>query len=228
MFLSISTMNTLVKKYLMAVTGLALVLFVIVHLIGNLSLFQATGNAFNAYAFSLHGWGWLMIAAEIGLGATILVHALLAIRLKLQANAARPIGYSTRSSKGSRPASAWMVVTGLVLLAFVIMHVIQFRFGPGISSGYTTSIDGEEARDLYRLVAETFHNPLFVAIYVGAMLFLAVHLRHGFWSAFQSLGTMCPKYSKLVSCAALGIAALLAIGFLLIPIWIFLDIPSRL
>ena len=83
-----------------------------------------------------------------------------------------------------------MIVSGVFLLFFIVFHVWQFKYGAGISEGYVATVDGNEVRDLYRLVAETFRNPLFAGLYMIAMVVLGFHLRHGFWSAFQSLGVV--------------------------------------
>lgn len=219
-------MNTITKKFLMGLTGLGLVVFVILHLAGNLTLYFPDSVPFNTYAHALAKLGALKIVAEVGLAALILGHAVLATYLYLCARKARPVGYAMRASKGSPskagPSASYMIVSGTLLLAFVVIHVSQFTLGPGVEAGYIAAIGGgEQARDLYRLVHERFAHPGWVAFYVVAMLFLALHLRHGFWSAFQSLGAMSPRYSKCIHCAGLVLAALLAIGFLMIPVWIY-------
>ena len=120
------------------------------------------------------------------------------------------------------PSSRGMIVTGMILLFFLVLHIIQFRFGPSIAAGYITQVDGAEARDLHRLVMETFASPLFVGIYVGVMLFLWSHLRHGFWSAFQSLGALNERTRPTVNKIGIAVALLLAIGFLTLPIVLYM------
>ena len=119
-----------------------------------------------------------------------------------------------------------MVVTGLVLLIFVIVHLKMFKFGPGVEAEYVdvhlTEIHGEEVRDLYRLVEEKFSNVWTVIGYVAVMLLLGLHLRHGFWSAFQSLGIGYPRYAPLIYSVGIVFAIVMAVGFLLLPILIYL------
>jgi succinate dehydrogenase / fumarate reductase cytochrome b subunit len=230
--LSKALSSTVGKKVILGLTGLALIVFVIIHLLGNLSLYRADGTTFNLYAHTLDSYGILLTFAEVGLLLTFLVHIVFALMVTQRNRAARPIAYQATSSKGGKSlsniSSRNMIITGLVLLAFLALHVWQFRFGSGKSTGYVTEIKGVEVEDLHRLVHETFTNPLFVTIYVGAMLFLGLHLRHGFWSAFQSLGAMNTRLTKPVYALGVALAVLLAAGFLFIPIWIYFDIPGAL
>jgi succinate dehydrogenase / fumarate reductase cytochrome b subunit len=220
-------MGTVSRKLIMGFTGLGLVGFVIVHLLGNLSLYRPGSEHFNAYVEKLQSFGGLLTVAEVGLAAMILIHAYFAVLVTLGNKAARPVKYAVVKSKGdpsrSNISSRNMIITGLVLFGFLILHIWQFRFGPGMTAGYTTSLDGKDVRDLHRLVMETFHNPLYVGIYVAVMFFLGAHLRHGFWSAFQSLGAMAPQLSKPFYFIGLLIGVIVALGFLVIPLWIYFD-----
>jgi succinate dehydrogenase / fumarate reductase cytochrome b subunit len=213
------------QKFVMSLTGLGLVGFVITHLLGNLALYRKDGAPFNAYAHMLEGLGGLLYAAEIGLVAIFVIHVVTAIGLKLNHSAARPVGYRKLQSKGAPSrwnlSSVSMIFTGLLLLAFLILHIWQFKFGPGAAQGYVAQVQGHEMRDLHRLVVETFQSPFFVGIYVFAMLVLGLHLRHGFWSAFQSLGALNPRVSPAVSALGVAVAVVLSAGFLFIPLWIY-------
>lgn len=214
------------RKLLTGVTGVLLVGFVISHLSGNLSLLSNSPDAFNRYTEFLHGFGSLLIAVEIGLGLVILLHAYLGIAIAVRRKKARADGYEVYRSKGgdSRQSisSRTMAITGIILLVFLIIHVAQFRFGPNIDQGFITTLDGKEARDLQRLVVETFRNIWWVIFYVGVTILLGFHLRHGIWSMIQSLGMMKPRLSKLIYSIAFVLGALLAIGFLILPIWIYM------
>lgn len=216
------------QKLIMGLSGVALVGFIITHVLGNLTLFAPGPTAFNTYAKNLHDFGALAVIGELGIGAVILVHAALAVRLKLNHAKARPVGYQLQESKNgpshSNFSSRNMIITGGILLAFLLLHVIQFRFGPGIAEGYVTEIRGEKARDLHRLVSETFHKPLYVIIYAGVTLFLALHLRHGFWSAFQSLGAMNPRYSRSIKLTGVVLGIIASAAFLLMPFWFYFDL----
>jgi succinate dehydrogenase / fumarate reductase cytochrome b subunit len=208
----------------MALTGVFLVVFVLLHLAGNLFLYKSDGGlAFNAYAAGLDGLGNLKTIAEIGLVALFGAHIVLAVAVKKSHVAARPVGYrATRSKRGhsrSNLSSRNMIVTGSILLAFLVLHILQFRLGPEEDQGYVTQINGHPAHDLYRVVFEAFQRPWVVGVYVAAMLMLGFHLRHGFWSAFQSLGAMNARFTKPVYALGVALAVLLAVGFLGIPVW---------
>lgn len=224
--------STVGRKLITGLTGLGLVAFVATHLLENMLLFRSDPNAYNAYVAWLHSFGGLLTLAELGLAALFLVHILNSLWIKKTNLVARPIGYRMARSKGgptrSNLASRNMAITGTILLAFLILHILQFRFGPGVAQGYVTTVKGEDAVDLRRLVVEVFHNPVYAAIYVGAMLFLGFHVRHGFWSMFQTLGAMSPRFTKPIHFLGLVVGILLACGFLLIPIWIYFDIPTLL
>jgi succinate dehydrogenase / fumarate reductase cytochrome b subunit len=219
-------MPSLVKKYLIALTGLGLVGFLVLHLLGNLQLYLPDGSAFNLYAAKMHDLGIFLIIGEIGLLLVALVHVGLTIGVTAGNKSARPEKYQTGlKSKGGPSKSTFgsrnMIITGLVLFAFLVLHLWQFRFGPKMDQGYVAQVDGRQVWDLHRLVIEAYKNPVWVVVYVAAMLFMGLHVRHGFWSAFQSLGLAFPKYTKLIYALALVLALILTAGFLFIPVWIY-------
>lgn len=225
-FLS-SAWTTVGKKVLTGITGIAWILFSIAHLAGNLQLyFNDGGYAFNAYTKFLESQGLLLYIAEAGLVLTLLLHAAIGINIWIGKKKARPVGYVKYKSAGEpsyqNSSSKTMLYTGIGLLVFLVFHIWTFKFGPGIAEGYSTIVNGEEVRDMYRLVIETFKNPVYVGIYTVVMIFLGFHLRHGFWSAFQSLGAMRPSARKLMHRIGVSIAILLAVGFLAIPLYIYL------
>ncbi len=217
--------STLGRKYLMAASGFALVLFIIVHLLGNLTLFTGSGDAINTYAAKLDALGVGKLLLEIGLGLTILLHVITAIQVTYSSKAARPVAYESPKSKGGPTKNTVttrnMIITGMVLLVFIIVHLKQFRFGPNMADGYTTNIHGENVLDIYRVIVETFMDIKNVIFYVATMFFLGFHFRHGFWSAFQSLGMLNPRWSKPIHCLGFVIAVLLTVGFLIMPIYIY-------
>lgn len=221
------------KKYVMGVTGLALIGFMFTHLYGNLALYWPSGDPFNRYTKSLHDWGGWLTAAELGLGALFVVHAAMAVYLQWEKQRARKEEYAAGLRTKGGPSHMnffsrnmfW--ASGFLLLGFLVIHVLQFRFGPNMLDGYTVTLDGEEARDLHRLVREVFQDPVWVAIYVIAVGALAAHVRHGFWSALQSLGAMHKSLTKPVYVMGSLIALLFFAGFALIPIFLYLEIPWK-
>lgn len=215
------------KKLLNGLSGLMLIGFVCVHLAGNLTLFARDGGKlFNSYAHHLESLGPLLYAMELGLIAVFLLHIASAISVRLSQKEARPQAYAVAASKGgpSRQSlsSRSMLITGLLLAGFVVLHVKMFKYGPYYE---TTLKDGTVVRDLYKLVVEEFAKPVVTWLYVAIMLMLGLHLRHGFWSALQSLGALKPKCSGCVYAAGLLFAILLAGGFLLLPLY-FLYCPA--
>ncbi|MCE2502537.1 MAG: succinate dehydrogenase cytochrome b subunit [Chlorobi bacterium] len=210
------------RKYLTGITGVLLVIFIIGHLLGNLQLLDSDPERFNAYAKSLHDFGLLLYIIEIALAGVILLHAFIGIAIFMRKLKARKHGYKVSGQKqggnGKQSlASRSMIYTGIVLLIFLVVHIAQFRFGPAKE----TVINNEPAMDLHALVMETFSNIWWVIFYVGVMVLIGFHLRHGIWSALQSLGAMKPRWSKAIHGAALIIGLLLAIGFLVLPIIIY-------
>jgi succinate dehydrogenase / fumarate reductase cytochrome b subunit len=215
------------KKYLMAGSGLAMVGFVVTHLLGNLQLYLPTGDKFNVYAHGLASLGPLLWVAEIGLLGVLALHVVIAVGLTLQNKAARP-GYKAGfASKGgpsyASPASRNMIISGVVLLGFLGLHIAQMKFGllDGDAAPGQVTVEGVQMFDLYSRVVAQFQNPLWVGVYVAVMLFLGAHLRHGFWSAFQSLGALNARLERPAVALGLATAVLLAAGFLFIPIFIF-------
>jgi succinate dehydrogenase / fumarate reductase cytochrome b subunit len=196
------------KKLLMASTGFCFMLFLVVHLAGNLTLYGGQ-TLFNSYAEHLHALGPVVQIAEIGLLSLALVHVLTGIILYIRNLQARPTRYAVNKRAGGRTwGSATMPYTGLLLLCFVVFHLLNFHF---VDKSQTT---------IYAIVAATFNKTWYVCIYVAAMIVAALHVRHGFWSAFQTLGANHPKYMPFIMRAAIAFSLLVGIGFGLIPIYI--------
>jgi succinate dehydrogenase / fumarate reductase cytochrome b subunit len=215
-------------KVLIAVTGLLLFAYLVLHLAGNLLVFLGPA-VFNQYSYALiHNP--LIVPAEIGLLAIFLLHVYKAVTNYIANKRARPVPYYRTvrrffgwgwAGKPSRKsfASTTMLFSGLLIALFVIIHVRQFRFGPEYL--VRDPATGVELRDLYRLEMETFSNLFIVAFYVFSMLVVGTHIWHGFSSAFSSLGADHPRYTPWVLRAGKVLAVLIAGGFLIIPIWAF-------
>lgn len=218
--------TTVGRKFWTALTGICLVGFVILHLLGNLTLFMGP-EAINEYAYTLETalHGLLRPFGEIALLILFGGHACTALSATLQNRRSRSQGYAEVRGAGGRSrqtlSSRTMALTGLFLLAFVILHVAQFRFGLGFT-WYVTEATQNEAhpmRDLYRTVWEAFQNPVFLGIYLVAVTLLGVHLRHGVWSAFQTLGLLNPRLRCLLYALGVVVGLLLALGFLALPLY---------
>lgn len=212
------------KKLLMALTGLFLILFLAVHLAGNLQLLMGDeGKAFNIYA---HGMATNPFIRVVSYGNFffILLHVVYSILLTQKNKSARKISYAI-SLKDSQStwASKNMGLLGFILLIFIVIHLkgfwYEFKFGNIPFATY----DGESYKNVYLIVSEAFSQIWYVAIYVICMGFLAFHLSHGFSSAFQTLGLNHKKYSPIVKNIGKGFAILVPILFALIPIMMYLN-----
>ncbi len=210
--------GTIGTKILIALTGLALFGFLIVHLAGNL-LIIAGPEAFNAYSHELIS-NPLIYLAEAGLALLFVVHVWKTVGNHVRNRAARPAGYEMKRPAGhtSRKtlSSTWMIVSGTTILVFLILHLKTFKFG----AYYAASEQG--GRDMYRLTVEVFQRPGYVVWYVVAMVLVGMHLRHGITSALQSLGAIPPGMTRKVLMAGAMVAIAIAGGFALLPVYVYL------
>jgi len=207
--------TTIGKKILMAVTGLLLVGFLTSHLAGNFLLFEAIGGRekFNEYSHWLVTHP-LIIPMEIGLLALFLIHIFTAVKVSLLSSAARPDRYEVKQTNGkSTFASRTMLQTGSLIFAFLVFHLVTFKFGEehpimvkdaaGTSeniSNVTAKADAnvktlKSKRDLYKTVVDNFAKKWYSILYIISMVILGIHLCHGIQSAFQTLGLNHPKYN---------------------------------
>jgi succinate dehydrogenase / fumarate reductase cytochrome b subunit len=216
------------RKIVSGVTGLGLVVFVIEHMSGNLALFSGS-DAYNEYAHFLISLGAVLYILEAGLLAFFVFHIVSGISVWLKKRRARSKGYERYQSAG-RPSmmsssSRSMIITGGILFLFLIFHLYAFKFGPGgpgnADPAYVTSVDGVQMRDLSKLVHEKFSHASYAFGYTVIMLLLAVHLRHGVWSAFQSLGAMRPSMKIPVYIIGGVLGLLIALGFIAVPLSIY-------
>jgi len=198
------------KKLMMAVTGLFFCLFLVLHLAGNLTLYMGK-DVFNSYAEHLHSLGPLVTVAEWGLLIFAVVHVSTGLFLFYQNFKARPQRYAVNKRAGGRTlGSATMPYTGVVLLLFVFYHLFNFHF---VDKTHTT---------IFQIVSNAFAQPGYVLIYTFAMIIAAVHVSHGFWSAFQTLGANHPKYTPFLRGLSLVFSLVVGIGFGFIPIYVSL------
>lgn len=201
-------------KILIGLTGLGLFVYLVTHIAGNSLVFFGP-RVFNEYAHTLTS-NPLIPVIEAGLLAIFLIHIFKTVQMYLANRRARPVRYQMKKYAG-RPsrkslASSTMIVSGLWLLIFVILHVRAFRFG----SEYETALG---VRDLYRIEMETFSHPLAVAFYVVSMIIVGSHLWHGVASALQSLGADHPLWTPRLLTAGKLFAVLIAGGFIVITLW---------
>lgn len=198
------------KKYVMAVTGLLLVGFLVAHLAGNLLLYvDDSGGKFKAYAKGLHDLGPLLWAAELGLIGLFGLHIFYALQTLRDNRAARKSRYAVSASRGAKTlASATMPITGAIVLLFVIVHLLHFRLD-----------DAFKGDDPAGLVKSTLASPLAAAIYLVGVGALTLHLSHAIQSALQTLGASHPNFNPLREKLGLGLAVLLGLGFASFPVY---------
>ncbi|WP_089718445.1 succinate dehydrogenase cytochrome b subunit, partial [Candidatus Entotheonella palauensis] len=192
-------LTSILKKTLMAVTGLVWFLFIVGHLMGNL-LLMVGPETYNAYAKALVS-NPLIYPAEVLLAVFLLVHIFTAYRITNENNEARPNRYMVKaaSTGSSTFASRTMIYGGAILFVFLILHLIMFKFG-----------DHEGEKGLWGLVVSWFHNPWVVIGYIIAMIPLGMHLSHGFASALQTLSAIQPQWYKGFKQAGQALGWLLA------------------
>jgi succinate dehydrogenase / fumarate reductase cytochrome b subunit len=200
------------KKYIMAVTGLIGVGFVIVHMIGNLQAFPFLGGQerLNAYSHSLRHLGGLLWAARLTLLIAVVLHIVAAYQLTRMSLASRPVDYGYWKPRGSDYASRTMRWSGPILALFIVYHLLHFTFG----TVHPDFVQG----DVYSNVVKGFQVWYVSALYIIAMIALGLHLYHGAWSMFQSLGLNNSKLNPVFHTIAVAITFIVVIGNISIPI----------
>lgn len=206
----------------MALTGLFLISFLVVHLIGNLQLLKNDGGeAFNTYAAFMTS-NAIIKAVSYTLYASILIHIIWAIVLTRQNAKSRGKGYAVVKN-----SSAWssrnMGILGTIVFIFLVIHLKDFWAQMHWGGIPKVSYGDHEVNDLYALVALWFDKGWYVALYVVCMVGLAFHLWHGFASAFQTLGLSHVKYNPLIKFVGRSFAIIVPALFALIPVWMFLS-----
>ena len=208
--------SSLGTKYLMALSGVALLLFVLAHMAGNLLVF-AGQDALNSYAAGLQDLGPLLWVARIGLLGIFALHVSCAWRLTRQNQAARPVAYDVNEPLRSTYASRTMLMSGLIIMAFVVFHLLHLTLGVTHPEHHKL-LDEVGRPDVYSMVVLGFREVPIAVAYLVAMALLGMHLSHGIASLFQSLGLNAPKYRPVVTCVGRGIAALIVLGNCSMPL----------
>ena len=225
MRISMSVFSTLGRKIFMGASGLMLSGFIVVHLIGNLALLNPNRDPFNKYAYFLtHQTGSLIYIAEFILAAIFVIHFLYAVVIQIDNWRARPHRYqkvtwqkgTSRKSLGS----VTMIYTGIVIFVFLYFHITNLKFGD--MNMYFPQGSDHQIPDLYALVYTYFSNIWNVVFYILVMVLLGYHLSHGFWSAFQSLGLYGERFTPFAYGVGSVFAVFMALGFVFLPVWIFM------
>ncbi|HEY9141563.1 MAG TPA: succinate dehydrogenase cytochrome b subunit [Bryobacteraceae bacterium] len=204
------------KKAVMAITGVMLVGYVFAHLLGNLQIYSSDPEQINRYAAFLHNPSnaAALWAARSVLFVAVVLHIIAAVQLWLQNLAARPVGYVKKADVPTSYAARTMIWSGPIVGAFVIFHVLHLTVGAVVPLHEL----GPNMPDVRYNVINGFSNPWISGFYILAMILLCLHLYHGMWSMFQSLGISHPRYTPVIKKAAAVLAVALAVGNCSIPI----------
>jgi succinate dehydrogenase / fumarate reductase cytochrome b subunit len=209
------------QKIIMAVTGIFLVLFVIVHMLGNLLVYANDGGqALNAYAQKLHtlagGYGiWL---ARGGLLLVVLLHIWSAVQLTLMNRRARPIDYKKHAYQESTWAGRGMRISGILVAIFIVFHLLHLTAGKIILPSLHIPLLAEGGMNVYANVVQSFQIKWVAAFYIVSMLALAPHLAHGIWSLLQTLGLSHPNFNTTRKLIAGLLTALIIVANISFPI----------
>jgi succinate dehydrogenase / fumarate reductase cytochrome b subunit len=210
------------KKYVVAITALLLILYVLGHLAGNLQIYLGQ-DRINSYAKFLHDLGPILWAVRVILLAAFVIHIVATIQLAQENRLAKPQKYAVAGYQRSTMASRTMIVSGLIVLCFVIYHLLQFTLQV-TDPEFREVHDSIGRHDVYRMLILGFRHPLVSLFYVIALFLLTTHLSHGFASVIQTLGINNRKVANLVSTGGQILAWVVFAGYISIPVTILLGI----
>lgn len=217
--------SSLGKKYIMAVTGFVMFLFVIGHLAGNLQVFMGA-EAINRYGHFLQSNPELIWPARLVLLLMLVLHVWSAVKLSAENKAARPVAYAQWQPVGSTYASRTMLMSGIIIFVFIIYHLLHFtaqvQYINLTGKNFVDFIDPEKRHDIFKMMVVGFENPLVAGFYVLGMALLSLHLSHGMSSMFQSIGWKNKAYGPVLDKASRWLAVLIFLGYSSIPVAILL------
>lgn len=210
------------KKWVVALTGLVLILFVVGHLLGNLQIFLGQ-NAINTYAEKLQNLGELLWVARIGLLVAAGLHIATTILLAIQNKLARDSDYALKKRVAITIAARTMLLTGLLILSFVIFHILHYTTLT-INPEWKNLLDSAGRHDVYSMMIYGFSSPLVSAFYIVSIFFLCLHLNHGIQSFLQTLGIRTRGYATTISRISVVGSWLIFIGYISIPVAVLLKV----
>lgn len=216
--------STIGRKVIMSLTGLFLITFLIVHVSGNMLLFKKDGGeAFNLYAEFMTTSPLIKVASII-LYSGLILHVVYSIILTLVNKSARPTGYKlAHPSENSSWRSRNMGILGTIIFIFLVIHMRTFWYEMHFGDIPVENYGGIEVKDLYTVVKASFAQWWYSLFYILAMVGLAFHLTHGFWSAFQTLGMSHKKYTPFIKTVGLWFSIIISLLFSSMPIYFYLQ-----
>ena len=212
------------RKAVVAVTGLFMVLFIITHLLGNSTIF-AGPDGINAYAEKLRGLGPFVLVFRIFMAAMLVVHVIFAVLLTLENRAANPGKYAVKKMLKTTFAGETMIWTGLLLLAFIVYHLLQFTLH--VTPDVVLGNDAKNRVDVFTMVFSSFRITPIALAYVAAMVTLFLHLSHGIQSIFQTFGLNNDKTMPQFGALGKVLSALFLVGYSAIPVLILAGILAK-
>jgi succinate dehydrogenase / fumarate reductase cytochrome b subunit len=210
------TSSSVGKKWIVALTGLAMVAFLIGHLAGNLQIFLPPEHI-NKYAAFLKGLGELLWLMRLGLLIAVILHIVFTIKLALENRAARPQKYAVKRSVQAKLSTRTMVWSGSYILCFIVVHLLHFT-AQTIHPEYRLWQDEAGRSDVYRMMVFGFQDPLMAGFYILGMLLLCAHLSHGIGSLAQTMGMRTKQATATLNMGGRALALVLGIGFISIPV----------
>ncbi len=209
------------KKWIVALTGLVLVAYVLGHLAGNLQIFLPDKGRINAYGAFLHSLGLMLWVIRAFLLACFVVHIVATIQLAIENRRARPERYAGARYRKASWAGRSMVMSGLIVLCFVIFHILHFTANvvrPEFADLKQAMPGGTERHDVYRMVVEGFQQPAASCFYILGMILLCMHLSHGFGSFVQTLGLNSTRLAPWLVNGGRVLAVIICLGYIAIPL----------
>lgn len=209
--------STIGQKQLMGITGLLWSGFVLSHMAGNM-LILVSAEKYNRYGHAIVSNPFLIVA-ELLLVLTLALHIVKGFAVTYKNKRAKPIPASVSLSgeKNSSFAVKTMIFQGVIILVFIVLHLLTFKYG----TLYTVNYGDGEIRDLHKLIVEVFQIPTYAFGYMACMIVLCLHLSHGFYSSFQTLGFNHPSYSPKLKMLGHVFAAIVSLGFLSQPFYVY-------
>ncbi len=222
-WLTDSLKSSIFRKLLMALTGLFLILFLVVHLAGNLQIIlNDEGQAFNIYAHTMAHNPLIQLVSKFNF-AFIILHVIYSIWLSRTNKAARPVQYGYSAASTNSPwTSRNMGILGTLVLVFIVVHLRGFWWEFKNGSIPMVTYDGESIPNVFLTIEAAYSNIMIVLVYVVSMIIVGFHLSHGFASAFQTLGLNHVKYTPAINVIGKGFAIIVPALFALIPIVIYI------
>lgn len=217
-FLGRAFTSSLGAKVVMALTGLVLVGFLVGHLAGNLLVFGGP-DAMNQYAYLLKNSPPLLWGTRIVVAVALVLHVWSGLRLAALNRAARPQAYARKDWRKASFASRSMAVSGLVVLVFFVFHIAHFTLG-FVYPEYFAQMDPKvrDRQDVFAMMVLGFREWWVALFYIVSVALVGLHLSHGVWSAFQSLSVHGRKWTPFLTRLGMGLAVVLAVGFITIPV----------